>query len=56
MQERDYTFAESVVFGVGSGLGLGARDRGDGRGAREAALLERARRPQGLGITFVTAG
>ena len=31
MQERDYTFGESVVYGVGLGAGLGDRDRRDGR-------------------------
>ena len=46
MQERDYTFAESVVYGIGSGLRLGDRDRRDGRRAREDALLERPGRPR----------
>ena len=47
MQEREYTFAESVVFALGSGLGFavaivalaGIREKID--------LLQRPRRPQG---------
>ena len=57
MQERDYTFAESVVFGVGLGAGLRDRDRGDGgRCARRCATPTCPAGLKGLGITFVTAG
>jgi Na+-transporting NADH:ubiquinone oxidoreductase subunit E len=56
MQERDYTFAESVVFGFGSGLGFALAI------VAMAAVRERMRYSnvpaglRGLGITFVTAG
>ena len=56
MQERDYTFAESVVFGVGSGLGWAIAI------VAMAAIREKMRYSdvpdglQGLGITFITAG
>jgi Na+-transporting NADH:ubiquinone oxidoreductase subunit E len=56
MQERDYTFAESVVFGAGSGLGFAIAI------VAMAAVREKMRYShvpdglKGLGITFVTAG
>ncbi len=56
MQERDYTFAESVVFGAGSGLGWMLAI------VAMAAVREKLRYSnvpdglKGLGITFVTAG
>jgi Na+-transporting NADH:ubiquinone oxidoreductase subunit E len=56
MQERDYTFAESVVFGVGSGLGWAIAI------VAMAAVREKQRYSnvpdglKGLGITYVTAG
>ena len=56
MQERDYTFAESVVFGAGSGLGWMIAI------VAMAAVREKLRYSnvpaglKGLGITFVTAG
>ncbi len=56
MQERDYTFGESVVFGFGSGLGFALAI------VAMAAVRERMRYSnvpgglRGLGITFVTAG
>ena len=56
MQERDYTFAESVVFGAGSGLGWMVAI------VAMAAVREKLRYSnvpdglKGLGITFVTAG
>ncbi len=56
MQERDYTFAESVVYGVGSGLGWAVAI------VAMAAIREKMRYSnvpaglKGLGITFVVAG
>ena len=56
MQERDYTFGESVVFGIGSGLGFALAIVAMA-GVREK--LEYSHVPdglKGLGITFVVAG
>jgi len=56
MQERDYTFAESVVFGLGSGLGWAIAI------VAMAAVREKLRYSdvpaglRGLGITLVSAG
>jgi Na+-transporting NADH:ubiquinone oxidoreductase subunit E len=56
MQERDYTFAESVVFGLGSGLGWALAI------VAMAAIREKLRYSdvpkglRGLGITLVSAG
>jgi Na+-transporting NADH:ubiquinone oxidoreductase subunit E len=56
MQERDYTFAESVVYAIGSGLGWAIAI------IAMAAVREKMRYSnvpaglRGLGITFVTAG
>jgi Na+-transporting NADH:ubiquinone oxidoreductase subunit E len=56
MQERDYTFTESVVFGLGSGLGFAIAI------IALAAIRERLTYSdvpaglRGLGITFITAG
>ena len=56
MQERNYTFGESVVFGFGSGLGFMIAI------VAIAAIREKLRYSdvpdglRGLGITFITAG
>jgi Na+-transporting NADH:ubiquinone oxidoreductase subunit E len=56
MQERDYSFAESVVFGFGSGLGFAIAI------VALAAVREKLTYShvpdglKGLGITFITAG
>ena len=56
MQERDYSFGESVVFGLGSGLGFAIAI------VALAAIREKLRYSdvplglRGLGITLVTAG
>ncbi len=56
MQERSYTFGESVVFGFGSGLGFAIAL------VAIAAIREKLRYSdvpdglRGLGITFITAG
>ncbi len=56
MQEREYSFGESVVFGIGSGLGFAIAI------VALAAIRERltyANVPaglRGLGITFITTG
>jgi Na+-transporting NADH:ubiquinone oxidoreductase subunit E len=56
MQERDYTFGESVVFGVGSGLGFALAI------VAMAAIREKLKYSnvpdglKGLGITFIVAG
>jgi Na+-transporting NADH:ubiquinone oxidoreductase subunit E len=56
MQERDYSFGESVVFGVGSGLGFAIAI------VAIAAIREKMSYSnvpdglKGLGITFITAG
>jgi Na+-transporting NADH:ubiquinone oxidoreductase subunit E len=56
MVERDYNFAESAVYGVGSGLGWAMAITAIA-GIREK--LKYSDVPdglQGLGITFITAG
>ena len=56
MQERDYSFAESVVFGIGSGIGWAIAI------IALAAIREKMTYShvpdglKGLGITFITAG
>ena len=56
MQERDYTFAESVVYGLGSGTGWAIAI------VAMAAVREKLRYSnvpdglKGLGITFIAAG
>ena len=56
MQERDYGFGESIVFGIGSGLGWAIAI------VAMAAIREKMTYShvpdglKGLGITFITAG
>jgi Na+-transporting NADH:ubiquinone oxidoreductase subunit E len=56
MQERDYTFAESAVFAIGSGVGWALAI------VAMAAIREKMKYSnvpaglKGLGITFITAG
>ncbi len=56
MVERDYTFAESAVFGVGSGAGFALAIIGLA-GIREKMKYSNVPAGlRGLGITFITAG
>jgi len=56
MQQRDYTFVESVVFGVGSGFGWAAAIAGLA-GIREKLRYSDIPPPlRGLGITFIIVG
>ncbi len=56
MQQRDYTFTESVVFGVGSGFGWAAAIAGLA-GIREKLRYSDIPAPlRGLGITFIIVG
>jgi Na+-transporting NADH:ubiquinone oxidoreductase subunit E len=55
MQERDYTFAESVVFGVGSGLGFAVAIVAMAAVREKLAYSNAPAGLRGLGITFVTA-
>ena len=56
MQERDYNFTESVVFGVGSGFGWAAAIAGLA-GIREKLRYSDIPPPlRGLGITFIIVG
>ncbi len=56
MQERDYTFAESVVFGLGSGLGFAIAIVAMAAVREKLAYSNVPAGLRGLGITFVTAG
>jgi Na+-transporting NADH:ubiquinone oxidoreductase subunit E len=56
MQQRDYTFTESVVFGLGSGFGWAAAIAGLA-GIREKLRYSDIPAPlRGLGITFIIVG
>jgi len=56
MQERDYTFAESVVYGIGSGVGWMLAIIALA-GVREKLVYSNVPLGlRGLGITFITAG
>ena len=56
MQERDYTFGESVVYGVGSGLGWAIAIVAMAAIREKMAYSNVPAGLKGLGITFVTAG
>ncbi len=56
MQERDYTFGESVVFGAGSGLGFAIAIVGMAGVREKMRYSDVPAGLKGLGITFVTAG
>jgi Na+-transporting NADH:ubiquinone oxidoreductase subunit E len=56
MQERDYTFTESVVFGFGSGLGWAIAIVAMAAIREKMVYSDVPAGLRGLGITFVTAG
>jgi Na+-transporting NADH:ubiquinone oxidoreductase subunit E len=56
MQERDYTFGESVVFGVGSGLGFALAIAAMAGIREKLAYSDVPGGLRGLGITFVITG
>jgi Na+-transporting NADH:ubiquinone oxidoreductase subunit E len=56
MQERDYTFGESVVFGFGSGLGFAIAIVAIAAIREKMVYSDVPAGLRGLGITFVTAG
>jgi Na+-transporting NADH:ubiquinone oxidoreductase subunit E len=56
MQERDYGFGESVVFGLGSGLGFALAIVAMAAVREKLAYSNSPAGLKGLGITFVAAG
>jgi Na+-transporting NADH:ubiquinone oxidoreductase subunit E len=56
MQEREYSLAESVVFGVGSGLGFAIALIALAAIREKLAYSNIPAGLRGLGITFITAG
>ena len=56
MQERDYALGESVVFGIGSGLGFAIAIVAMAAVREKLAYSNVPSGLRGLGITFVTAG
>ena len=56
MQERDYTFNESVVYGIGSGLGWALAIAGMAAVREKMAYSNVPDGLKGLGITFIVAG
>jgi len=56
MQERDYGFGQSVVFGLGSGLGFALAIVAMAAVREKLAYSHVPDGLKGLGITFVTAG
>ena len=56
MVERDYTFGESVVYGIGSGLGCALAIVALAGVREKLKYSDVPAGLQGLGITFITAG
>ena len=56
MQEREYTFAESVVYGCGSGIGWLLAIVGMAAVREKLSYSDVPAGLKGIGITFVTAG
>jgi Na+-transporting NADH:ubiquinone oxidoreductase subunit E len=56
MQERDYSFAESVVFGIGSGLGWAIAIVAMAAIREKMAYSHVPDGLKGIGITFIVAG
>ncbi|KAJ0347393.1 hypothetical protein COL154_013840, partial [Colletotrichum chrysophilum] len=56
MVERDYTFSESCVYGVGSGLGWAMAITAIAGVREKLKYSDVPEGLQGLGITFITAG
>jgi Na+-transporting NADH:ubiquinone oxidoreductase subunit E len=56
MQEREYTFAESVVYAFGSGIGWALAIVAMAAVREKLAYSDVPDGLKGLGITFVTAG
>jgi Na+-transporting NADH:ubiquinone oxidoreductase subunit E len=56
MQQRDYTFGESVVYGVGSGLGWAIAIVAMAAVREKLVYSDVPDGLKGLGITFITAG
>jgi Na+-transporting NADH:ubiquinone oxidoreductase subunit E len=56
MQERDYALGESIVFGIGSGLGFAIAIVAMAAVREKLAYSNVPAGLRGLGITFVTAG
>ncbi len=56
MQERDYAFGESIVFGIGSGLGFAIAIVAMAAVREKLSYSNVPAGLRGLGITFVTAG
>lgn len=56
MQEREYSFAESAVFGAGSGLGFAIAIVAMAAVSEKLAYSNVPAGLKGLGITFVTVG
>jgi len=56
MQERDYDFSDSVVFGLGSGIGFAVAIIALGAIREKMSYSDVPAGLRGLGITFITTG